>query len=246
MGPGPHTLTWDHHGLHPLTQTEHLATSPDQQEVDRRFFAIITGPDGTTAWQAHTTLWGTTSQAKNTTTTTPLRFPGQYYDPETGLHYNVHRHYDPQTARYLTPDPLGLAPAPNPVAYVDNPHRWSDPLGLAPCLKRDLKNWKNQRYQFGNENFMLSRDNIEHILTRHHPKYWDGSVKASQSFFDQKMSIPDVQDAISQVLKQNRDKLITKGTRGMYQLEGTVNGVKYVVGLNRGHIGQFYPGSLSK
>ncbi|MGF1430954.1 RHS repeat-associated core domain-containing protein, partial [Kitasatospora sp. LaBMicrA B282] len=43
-----------------------------------------------------------------------------------------HRHYDPTTARYLTPDPLGLTPAPNHTTYVHNPHTWTDPLGLAP------------------------------------------------------------------------------------------------------------------
>lgn len=62
----------------------------------------------------------------------PLRFPGQYHDLETGHHYNLHRHYDPETARYLTPDPLGLVPAPNPISYVHNPLTWSDPLGLTP------------------------------------------------------------------------------------------------------------------
>ncbi|MGW1606719.1 polymorphic toxin type 28 domain-containing protein, partial [Streptomyces eurythermus] len=71
-------------------------------------------------------------------TYTPLRFPGQYYDPETGLHYNYFRHYDPETARYLTPDPLGLTPAPNPVTYVRNPCGWADPLGLAPDQCRPL------------------------------------------------------------------------------------------------------------
>ncbi|MFD8463152.1 RHS repeat-associated core domain-containing protein [Streptomyces antimycoticus] len=60
----------------------------------------------------------------------PLRFPGQYADPETGLHYNLFRYYDPETARYLTPDPLGLAPADNPHTYVVNPLTWADPLGL--------------------------------------------------------------------------------------------------------------------
>ncbi|MDT3400675.1 RHS repeat-associated core domain-containing protein [Streptomyces sp. B1866] len=67
------------------------------------------------------------------TTDCPLRFPGQYHDPETGLHYNHHRYYDPETARYISPDPLGLQPAPNHHAYVDNPLGDIDPHGLAPC-----------------------------------------------------------------------------------------------------------------
>jgi len=39
----------------------------------------------------------------------PLRFQGQYHDPESGLHYNRHRYYNPETGRYLTPDPSKLA-----------------------------------------------------------------------------------------------------------------------------------------
>ncbi|MFI1182960.1 putative T7SS-secreted protein [Streptomyces sp. NPDC020799] len=141
--PNPVTLTWDHDGLHPIAQTERIsAADAPQREVDSRFFAIVTDLIGTptelvdesgkVAWRARATLWGTTSWPTTSTAYTPLRFPGQYFDPETGLHYNFHRHYDPETARYLSADPLGLAPAPNPVAYVDNPVSWADPLGLAP------------------------------------------------------------------------------------------------------------------
>ncbi|MFI6357947.1 RHS repeat-associated core domain-containing protein [Streptomyces sp. NPDC050743] len=144
--PNPVTLTWDHQGLRPLAQTERItAANAPQDEIDSRFFAIVTDLVGTPnelideqgdiAWRTRSTLWGTTAWAANSTTYTPLRFPGQYYDPETGLHYNFFRHYDPEAARYLTPDLLGLAPAPNPVSYVHNPLEWTDPLGLAPCAR---------------------------------------------------------------------------------------------------------------
>ncbi|MGK5732408.1 putative T7SS-secreted protein [Streptomyces sp. URMC 124] len=144
--PNPITLTWDHNGLHPIAQTERIsAADAPQREVDRRFFAIITDLVGTptelvdetgrTAWRTRATLWGTTAWSRDSTTYTPLRFPGQYFDPETALHYNYHRHYDPETARYTSPDPLGLTPAPNPATYVDNPHTWADPLGLAPACE---------------------------------------------------------------------------------------------------------------
>ena len=67
------------------------------------------------------------------TSTTPLRFQGQYYDEETGLHYNRHRYYNPQTGRYLTPDPIGLAGGVNGYLYGVNPTGWVDPLGLSSC-----------------------------------------------------------------------------------------------------------------
>lgn len=61
----------------------------------------------------------------------PFRFPGQYYDQETGLHYNYFRYYDPTTGRYVTPDPIGLEGGINLFSYVaGNPVRWDDPWGL--------------------------------------------------------------------------------------------------------------------
>jgi RHS repeat-associated protein len=60
-----------------------------------------------------------------------LRFAGQYYDQETGLHYNYHRYYDPQLGRYLRADPIGLAGGINLYAYVrNNPVNLIDPDGL--------------------------------------------------------------------------------------------------------------------
>ncbi|WP_107097266.1 DUF6531 domain-containing protein, partial [Streptomyces sp. NBRC 110028] len=158
--PNPVTLTWDHDGLRPIAQTERITEATTQREIDARFFAIITDlvgtptelvdESGTIAWHTLATLWGITTWATDSTAYTPLRFPGQYFDPETGLHYNFHRYYDPDSARYLSPDPLGLLPADNPSTYIHNPHTWTDPLGLAPkCLNELGKEGKD-----ANENFI--------------------------------------------------------------------------------------------
>ena len=117
------------------------AAAASQAEVDRRFYALVTdhidtpaallNPDtGALVGRAHATMWGQTVWTGEADT--PWRFPGQYHDAETGLHYNHHRFYQPGTGRYLSPDPLGLAPAPNPYAYVGNPSVLVDPMGLAP------------------------------------------------------------------------------------------------------------------
>ncbi len=65
-----------------------------------------------------------------TSVTLNTRFPGQQYDPETGLHYNYFRYYDPSTGRYITSDPIGLAGGLNTYGYVGgNPMGYSDPTG---------------------------------------------------------------------------------------------------------------------
>ena len=133
------TTVWEWEpGTHrPLAQLTRTLTD---DEVDERFHAIVTdivgtptelvGPDGDVAGSARASLWGRTVW---TGASTPLRFPGQYHDDETGLAYNLHRYYDPETGQYASPDPLGLAPSPHPYNYVPNPTAEIDPLGLQSC-----------------------------------------------------------------------------------------------------------------
>jgi WXG100 family type VII secretion target len=130
----------------PLTQAEFtLPRGASQERVDERFYAIVTDLigtpaeltdlDGTVAGHQRQTLWGGTTWDPGGATT-PLRFPGQYEDSETGLYYNNQRYYDPVSSNYLSPDPLGLDAAPNPHAYVANPYAEADPLGLMACSPR--------------------------------------------------------------------------------------------------------------
>ncbi len=64
-----------------------------------------------------------------------FRLPGQYYDAETGLHYNWYRYYDPKTGRYLTPDPIGLAGGVNLYGYcLGDPVNLEDAEGLSAAI----------------------------------------------------------------------------------------------------------------
>jgi RHS repeat-associated protein len=91
---------------------------------------VLTNEIQTVAWKAVHTPFGQ-AMVSIETVENPFRFPGQYYDQETGLHYNYFRYYNPQTGRYITPDPIGLEGGINLFAYVqNNPVNRVDPLGL--------------------------------------------------------------------------------------------------------------------
>jgi RHS repeat-associated protein len=98
---------------------------PDQLGTPR----LATDASRTTVWRYDGNAFGQTLPTG--TLTVNLRFPGQYYDAETKLHYNWHRYYDPRLGRYLTSDPIGLDGGLNTYTYVENrPTVFTDPLGL--------------------------------------------------------------------------------------------------------------------
>lgn len=91
----------------------------------------LTDASGDIIWQATYSVWG---QLKQETTAAPrtqnLRFQGQYFDRETGLHFNTFRFYDPDTGRFTQPDPIGLGGGLNLYQYCPSPLTWIDPWGL--------------------------------------------------------------------------------------------------------------------
>lgn len=103
-------------------QLDHLGTPQE-----------LTSTAGSIVWSAKYRAYGNVAKLEVAELENPLRFQGQYFDQETGLHYNRHRYYNPNTGRFLTPDPIKLAGGLNNYQYVPNPTGWVDPLGLNNC-----------------------------------------------------------------------------------------------------------------
>jgi RHS repeat-associated protein len=83
-------------------------------------------------WRVELDPWGNVVKEYNPKNLyQPVRFQGQQFDEETGLHYNRHRYYDPNLGRYITQDPIELRGGLNLSTYVfSNPTRFIDPRGL--------------------------------------------------------------------------------------------------------------------
>ncbi|KPZ17841.1 Rhs family protein [Pseudomonas syringae pv. viburni] len=89
----------------------------------------MTDAEGHIVWQAKYAPWGLIKQLVVNEVEQNLRFQGQYFDVETGLHYNTFRYYDPEIGRFITQDPIGLSGGDNLYLYAPNPYGWVDPLG---------------------------------------------------------------------------------------------------------------------
>ena len=69
----------------------------------------------------------------------PIRFQGQSFDKETGLHYNRFRYYDPDLGMFTSRDPIGLMGGSNVFAYAPNPTGWVDPFGLLTTKQQQAR-----------------------------------------------------------------------------------------------------------
>jgi RHS repeat-associated protein len=133
------TYVYEQQGFVPVAQldneqvryyhTDHLGTPRE-----------LTDTEGEIVWEEVYATWGNTlkkvwqarpAEPTQRLDTQPLRFQGQYFDAETGLHYNRFRYYDPDVGRFVSQDPIGLLGGDNLYQYAANPGGWVDPLGLS-------------------------------------------------------------------------------------------------------------------
>lgn len=83
---------------------------------------------------------------------------------------------------------------------------------------------------------------MTHILVRHHPLFWDGTIKAPQSFFNKKQSVDAIFEMMSRVVDENRTAINNAGASSAFkQYSATINKIQYKIGIEKGKVTQFYP-----
>lgn len=92
----------------------------------------ITDDDGRRVWHGNYSAWGQvrSNEVAASGFSQLLRMPGQYWDEETGLHYNLYRYYEADAGRFVSPDPIGLVGGLSLYQFAPNPISWIDALGL--------------------------------------------------------------------------------------------------------------------
>ncbi len=156
----------------------------------RAFYSVIPDHGGTprelideqgrVVWSVALRSWGGATDGGRGSVDCPIRFQGQWFDSESGLHYNYYRYYDPETGRYICKDPIGLYGGHNLYLYARNPINWFDPLGLGKCSKElrrrrqagIRKMWKReaQRIREGRPSRKWTREQKDDILAGNVPK----------------------------------------------------------------------------
>ncbi len=120
---------------------DHLGTP---QELSNQYGKIV--------WKARYQTYGNVAYKEVDEVENNIRFQGQYFDEESGLHYNRHRYYDPGVGQFTTQDPIGLLGGVNNYQYAPNPVSWIDPLGLSCSEKERVEKARNRQHQMLDSN----------------------------------------------------------------------------------------------
>jgi RHS repeat-associated protein len=183
---------FDPHGFTPLCKLQ-----------DGQCYSVVVDSSGTprelldragrVVWSILLDAWGSTEVIRGRIDC-DVRFPGQWYDTESGLCYNRFRYYDPQTASYISADPIGVDGNLNPYSYVRDPFTSNDLFGLHGNSASSTNpqhvymitdNQTGQVYKYGisgqplNSNGSPRANSQTNRLNQQHPKLPDGSPRFS-------------------------------------------------------------------
>ena len=169
----------------------------------------LTSQDGEVVWLADYEAWGNTAKVVwreeslssikvSSEDLQPIRFQGQSFDTETGLHYNRFRYFDPDLGMFISRDPIGLMGGPNVFQYAPNPTGWIDPSGLSsskkncceendPCKGKDptktARSWQGKAPYKGKDiykNVVVKKGTVLHTLYPHGPNTPNYFIKSGQ------------------------------------------------------------------
>ena len=92
----------------------------------------MTDIHGNLLWYGEYTAWGRLKKDERVYKNAhqPFRLQNQYFDEETGLHYNLMRYYEPEAGRFVNQDPIGLLGGSNLYRFAPNAQGWTDPSGF--------------------------------------------------------------------------------------------------------------------
>ena len=123
----------------PLAMVEQASLDKDKAQPERIYYYAndpngcptrLLDESGKVVWAARYEAWGKVKKLSVNEVDQPLRLQGQYFDAETGLHYNRWRYYCPENGSFVSQDPLGLMAGENIYGFGPNAQMWVDPLGL--------------------------------------------------------------------------------------------------------------------
>ena len=127
---------------------EPLAQIFDNAKDGKQYFAYfhndqigipreMTDIHGNLLWYGEYTAWGRLKKDERVYKNAhqPFRLQNQYYDEETGLHYNLMRYYEPEAGRFVNQDPIKLIGGDNLYQFALNTQAWIDPWGLVRLIR---------------------------------------------------------------------------------------------------------------
>lgn len=115
-------------------------------------------------------------------------------------------------------------------------------------VTRALDGYKAKSFKAGTTSVRLTKERMQHILVRHHPKYWDGELTTPNTFFHPSTKIQDVENMVKIAIRQHQRQIVKlkydpinpkNGETGIYY--GAANGVKYKLVVRNNRVVQFYP-----